>query len=133
MDHSKDFNMDNVVPKHFVDATLNVFNATNLTSSVEVRGFRGINMGEYMFNLNLLIRKPRSYAFICAQNDDKMKSPRNALIEYGERVTGDFLIQYRQERCDNNERLSFDFHEPDLKITYIVLNVDVSTIERKRE
>lgn len=132
MDHSKDFNVDmNVAPKHFVDATLNVFNAANLTSSIEVRGFRGINIGEYMYNLNLIIRQPRSYAFICTQNDDKTKSPRNTLIEHGERVTGDFLVQYRQERCDNNGRLSFNFHDPNLKLTYIVVNVDVSLIERK--
>lgn len=132
MDHSKDFNMDmNVAPKHFVDATLNVFNATNLTSSIEVRGFRGINMGDYMYNLNLPNRKPRSYAFICTQNDDKMKSPRNALIEHGKRATDDFLIHYRQERCDNNGMLSFNFHDPNLKLTHIVVNVDVSIIERK--
>lgn len=125
MDYSKEIDVDH---QRFVDATVNILNATNFTSSIEVRGFQGINID----GITLLILpkqiKPRSYAFICTQNDVTLKSQvliqQKPLIEFGKRVAGDFLIRYRRQ-YSNNGKLNIDFHDPYIKLTNIIVYVDV--------
>lgn len=125
MDYSKKIDVDH---QRYVDATINVLNATNFTSSIEVRGFRGINID----GITMLIRskqvKPRSYAFICTQKEAKLKSQQKPLIEFGERVPNDFLISYRREHSDDG-KLHLNFHDSNLKLTYIVVSVDVRIFE----
>lgn len=99
----------------FVDATVHVINATNFASSVEIRGFEGLRG-----------LKPRSYSFICTQNDAKELSQQRPLIEFGKREPDDILIQYRNE-YSNNGRLSMHFNDTDIKLTYILVHVSVRT------
>lgn len=124
MNHSSLMSEFDVDRQHFVDATIDVINASNLMSSVEVRGFSGIDI----FGLTILGRlkrlKPRSYAFICTQNDVKEKSQQKPLVEFGKRMPDDILIQYRRE-YSNKGNLKLDFHDPYLNITYVLVNVNV--------
>lgn len=128
MDYSKEIDVDH---QRFVDATINVLNATNFTSSIEVRGFRGINID----GITMLIRtkqvKPRSYAFICTEKAAKVKSQQKPLIEFGERVPNDFLIAYRREHS-NNGKLHLNFHDSNLKLNYIVVSIDVCIFDERK-
>ncbi|XP_031638361.1 uncharacterized protein LOC116350646 isoform X2 [Contarinia nasturtii] len=109
--------------KHFVDATIDVINATNFTSSVEVRGFVGINIDGISLQLLPEQVKPHSYALICTQNVAKEKLQQKPLIELGNRMPKDILIQYRQE-YSNNRTFSLYFHDQYVNITYILVKVN---------
>lgn len=127
MDYSKEIDVDR---QHFVDATITVMNATNFTSSVEVRGFGGISIDGISILLPSKQVKPRSYAFICTQIDREKKLQPKPLIEFGTRMQDDFLLQYRRE-YSNNRKLSFHFYDQYLNITYILVKVNVRTLNLK--
>lgn len=122
MNYSNEIELDH---ERFVDATVNVMNASHLKTKIEVRGFSGIEFGGYGSHARKAI-KPRSYAFICTQKDAKEKSQQKLLIEHGAREANDFLVHYRQINSSNG-RLSIDFHDPHLKLTYILVRVNVRT------
>lgn len=106
-----------------MDATINVMNASNLKTSIEVRGFTGINM-ERPTVLTKNAIKPRSYAFICTEKDVKGKSEHRTLFKYGEREPGDFLILYT-EKNSSNGKLPLSFYDREVKITHILVRVNV--------
>lgn len=124
MNYSNEIDLEH---ERFVDATVNVINASNLKSSVEVRGFAGVQLeGISLLNRNPL--KPRSYAFICTQKDAKEKAQSKRLIEFGKRTPGDILIQY-QRLDSSNGKLNLHFDDPSVKLTHILVMVDVRVIE----
>lgn len=129
MDYSKEIDVDH---QRFVDATINVLNATNFTSSIEVRGFQGINIDGITMLIGSKQVKPRSYAFICTQNDAKVKSQQKPLIEFGKRMPGDFLIRYRRDYSENG-KIYFNFHDPYIKLTHIIVYVDVRICDDEYE
>lgn len=103
--------------ERFISTTINVINAKNLTTSVEINGLTADSSS---------ISKPRSYAFICAEQNVRNKSKQWHLIEFGERKPGDFMIRLQNEHSTQG-RLNLDFHDPQIKIHYILVNVNVST------
>lgn len=119
MDYSNDITDEN--HDRFVDATIDVVNATNLKSSMEIRGFQGIRID----GISLLGRvKPRSYAFLCKQNNIKEKSWKKYLIQFGKRLPNDFLVRYQSEHSKDGT-LRLDFHDPSIKLNYISVAVNV--------
>lgn len=119
MDYSND--IDKGSHERFVSATIHVVDATNLTSSVLIRGFQGIRID----GLSLLGRvKPRSFAFICTHGNGKwMKKP---LIHWGKRLSDDFLVRFQSEHSIDG-KLRFNFHDPLIKLNYISVTVNVGT------
>lgn len=108
----------------YVSATVNVTNARNLTSSVEIRG-----LGGHYFDMdgNSYDEMPsRSYAFICTEQTSKTKSHHKRIIEFGQRIPGDFVVRFQHEHS-NEGKFNLDFHDPDIKINYILVAVDVRT------
>lgn len=106
----------------YVAATVKVMNATNLTSSVEIRGMEG-----HYFDMhgNSYENLPaHSYAFICAEQMSKSKSHSKRVIEFGQRVPGDFVVRFQQENS-NEGKFNLDFRDPNIKINYILVAVDV--------
>lgn len=119
MDYSNDITNEN--HDRFVDATIDVVNATNLKSSMEIRGFQGIRID----GISLLGRvKPRSYAFLCTQNSIKEKSWKKYLIQFGKRLPNDFLVRYQSEHSKDGT-LRLGFHDPSIKLNYISVAVNV--------
>lgn len=121
MDYSNDLDGNH---ERFLDATIDVVNATNLTSSIEIRGFEGIRID----GLSALGRvKPSSYAFMCTQNDAKEKMLSRRLIQFGERLPNDFLVRFQSERSKDGT-LRLDFHDPYINLNYISVVVNVRTV-----
>lgn len=109
--------------KRFMSATINVINATNLTSSVKIRGYVGSS-----FDLHETITtKPRSYALICTKTDAKSKSRKRHLIEVGDRLSSGFIVRGQNERSHKG-KLTIDFYEPLVKFTYISVAANVRNI-----
>lgn len=105
----------------YVSASVHVINATNLTSTVEIKGLDGhITDGYNMYEKI----KSRSYAFICPERMTKSKSHQKYVIEYGQRVPGDFFVRFQHENSYEG-MLNLDFHDPNIKINYILVAVDV--------
>lgn len=106
----------------YVSATVKVTNATNLTSSVEIRG-----LGGHYFDMhgNTYDEMPsRSYAFICTEQTTKTKSHQKRIIEFGQRIPGDFVVRF-QPGNSNEGKFNLDYHDPSIKINYILVAVDV--------
>lgn len=106
----------------YVSATVKVINARNLTSTVEIKG-----LGGHYFDMdgNTYDDLPaRSYAFICTEQMAKRKSHQKRVIEFGKRMPGDFVVRFQRENS-NEGKLSLDFHDPTIKINYVLVAVDV--------
>lgn len=109
----------------YVSATVKVTNAINLTSSVEIRG-----LGGHYFDMdgNTYDEMPsRSYAFICTEQTAKTKSHQKRIIEFGQRIPGDFVVRF-QHGNSNEGKFNLDFHDPSIKINYIWVVVDVRIV-----
>lgn len=106
----------------YVSATVNVINATNLTSTVEIKGLNGYNFDSNGQTYNVI--KSRSYAFICTERMTKSKSHQKHVIEFGQRIPNDFVVRFQYENSDEG-KLNLDFHDPNIIITYILVAVDV--------
>lgn len=107
-----------------MSSTINVINATNLTTSVELDGVTDL---DYDPEGSWSPSKPRAYAFICTETEAKIKSQRKRLIEFGERLPDDFVVRLQDERSYRG-RLNLDFHDSRIKIHYISVNVNVSKL-----
>lgn len=107
--------------QRFLNATINVLNATNLTSTVAIRGNAGSNFDLYQ----TITTKPRSYALICTKNDAKLKSWKKRLIEVGDRLSESGFVVRGQNEFSHKGKLTLDFYEPLVKFTYISVTVNV--------
>lgn len=108
----------------YVSATVKVTNAINLTSTVEIRG-----LGGHYFDMhgNYYDEMPsRSYAFICTEQTTKTKSHQKRIIEFGQRIPGDFVVRFQHENS-NEGKFHLDYHDPSIKINHILVAVDVRT------
>lgn len=102
---------------------MNVINAINLTSTVEVRGLHGRNYDVYGHAYDKL--ESRSYAFICARPTIvSSEAHQKRLIEFGQRQPNDFIVRFQYHGSDEG-KLNLDFHDPNIKINYILVAVDV--------
>lgn len=100
-----------------------MINATNLTTSVQIKGIMGMD-----FNPNhheWQSSKPRSYAFICTEKNTNEKSQQKRLVEFGRRLPGDFAVRFQND-YSNQGKLRLDFNDPQIKIHYVLINVNVS-------
>lgn len=106
----------------YVSATVDVMNATNLTSTVEIKGLPGLNFDTYGHEYHPITS--RSCAFICTEKVTKITSHRMHVIEFGQRIPNDFVVRF-EHRHSNKGKLNVDFHDPNIKISYILVAVDV--------
>lgn len=116
-----------------VDVLVNVRNATNLMSSIGIFGLRGLNSLNFTPRLSL---KTRSIAAICAKRaalENNNEKPGNIrIIQIGEREMGDILLRVQKVLVDTNRehrfpRYTFDFVDPDVNITQVVVSASVSS------
>lgn len=111
--------------KLFVDATIKVRNATNLMSTAEVRGDRGVDTeGMVVHGIRFHGIEQRSYAFICSENMNKEMSLQKRLFENGKRLPGDFVVHFQNEHSTNG-KINFNFHDPHIKFNHILVAVNV--------
>lgn len=109
----------------FVDATMNLKDVTDLSSTAEVRGDRGVDTeGMIIHGTRFHGIQQRSYALICTENMQKQLSQQKRLIEYGQRLPGDFVVQYQIQRSKNGQ-LTFNFQGPHIKFNHILVSVNV--------
>lgn len=89
---------------------------------MEIRGLYGHNLDVYGHVFDRI--ESRSYAFICTERMPKSTSYKKHVIEFGQRVPNDFVVRFQHQ--DSNEgKLNLDFHDPNIKINYILVAVDV--------
>lgn len=93
---------------------------------MEIRGLYGHNFEWYGHAYDKL--KSHSYAFICTKRIIKRKSHRKHLIEFGQRQPDDFIVRI-QYYGSNEGKLNLDFHDPNIKINYVLVAVDVRKCE----
>lgn len=108
--------------ERYASATVKVMNAKNLTSTVEIKGLGGHYFDMYGNSYDNL--PSRSYAFICTEQMTKRESYQKRIIEFGQRVSDDFVVRFQHENS-NEGKLNLDFHDPNIKINYILVAVDV--------
>lgn len=114
-----------------MDATIKVKNATNLMSTAEVRGDKGVDTeGMVVHGIRFHGIQQRSLAFICTQNVNKQMSQQKRLIEYGKRLPGDFVVHFQKEHSTNG-KIEFNFHDPHIKFNHILVAVNVCIIREQ--
>ncbi|XP_031636816.1 uncharacterized protein LOC116349485 [Contarinia nasturtii] len=115
----------------FVDASVRIENATDFISTIEIYGIPGFKFEvgkdlDWLFDFKIV--KPRSYAVLCMDNSRKLSYQKKRVFEFGNRTTGDFLIYaqngYGTRKKLKHHELTFNFYDPQIKITYLTLNSD---------
>lgn len=111
---------------------MNIENASNLTTSIEIRGISSPTtdtLEHFAYLIGRKTFKPRSYAAICIRNPTH-RSNHGSVFEMGERKPGDGLLylqhQIVNERVGHFPRFMFDFDDRNVSITQTRIIANVS-------
>lgn len=115
-----------------VDAFVNANNATNLTSTIEIRGLAAVGsdaLDNFAYLIGRKTFKPRSYAAICVRNPIHRLEHRGHILQIGERQPNDILIRFQRGivklRAGIYPRYIFDFDDPQVNITHVAITANV--------
>lgn len=93
--------------------------------SAEVRGDQGVKTeGMVIHGIRFPGIQQRSYAFICTEQSTKPKSLNRRVFEYGKRIPGDSIIRFQIQNSSNG-KIEFNFHDPEVKLSYVLVAVNV--------
>lgn len=115
-----------------MNATVEIHNATDFITSVTIRGTAGFKF-DADNRLDWLLDAPdiktRSYALLCGDKNAKHLHAKR-IIEFGHKFPGDLLLHFQREFVGTKKssvpRLTFNFHDDDVKIDLVVLAISVS-------
>lgn len=129
-----DFSKSTDIKKtRYVNATVHIRNATDFSSKIAIKGKPGFKFDaleglDHLLDIKMI--NPRPYGLICTENNVKHFKKKKTIFEFGNRRAGDFPVHYRSERVsgkNSRPKITFEFDDALVNITYVALNTDVSS------
>lgn len=114
---------------HYLNAQLDIENATEFKVDVSVNGFPGIGSVAMSRFLKLDIFRPRSSALICRKSQNKPTTTHRDIV-FGERKHGDSIVYAERNNISATEthlpRHKISFQDNNVVVTAALIRLNVS-------